>query len=71
MPFSPSVTACRRAREPSIAITHGCAPLGSRTAPAGTTTEFVIFNGSLAAGQTNIIPGTYSGTIRVTATGSE
>jgi hypothetical protein len=39
-------------------------------APAGTLTEFVIFNGSLAAGQTNITPGTYSGTIRVTATGN-
>jgi hypothetical protein len=39
-------------------------------APTGTLTEFVIFNGSLAAGQTNIAPGTYSGTIRVTATGN-
>jgi hypothetical protein len=39
-------------------------------APTGTTTEFVIFNGSLAAGQTNIVPGNYSGTIRVTATGN-
>jgi spore coat protein U-like protein len=28
----------------------------------------VIFNGSLGAGQTNIAPGTYTGTIRVTAT---
>ena len=36
--------------------------------PAGLLTEYVIFNGSLAAGQTNIAPGTYSGTIRVTAT---
>jgi hypothetical protein len=39
-------------------------------APAGTTTEYVIFNGSLGAGQTNIVPGTYTGTIRVTATGN-
>jgi hypothetical protein len=39
-------------------------------APTGTQTEYVIFNGSLAAGQTNIAPGTYSGTIRVTATGN-
>ena len=39
-------------------------------APTGTTTEFVIFNGSLTAGQTNILPGAYSGTIRVTATGN-
>jgi hypothetical protein len=38
------------------------------TAPASTLTEYVIFNGSLAAGQTNIAPGTYTGTIRVTAT---
>ena len=38
------------------------------TLPAGLLTEYVIFNGSLAAGQTNIAPGTYSGTIRVTAT---
>ena len=36
--------------------------------PAGLLTEYVIFQGSLAAGQTNIAPGTYSGTIRVTAT---
>jgi hypothetical protein len=39
-------------------------------APAGTVTEFVIFKGALAATQTNITPGTYSGTIRVTATGN-
>lgn len=37
-------------------------------APAGLLLEYVIFNGSLTAGQTNIEPGTYSGTIRVTAT---
>ena len=37
-------------------------------APASTKLEYVIFNGTLAAGQTNIAPGTYSGTIRVTAT---
>jgi len=36
--------------------------------PSGTMTEFVIFNGSLTAVQTNTVPGTYSGTIRVTAT---
>lgn len=36
--------------------------------PTGLVTEYVIFNGSLGAGQTNIAPGTYSGTIRVTAT---
>jgi len=38
--------------------------------PTGTLTEYVIFNGSLTAAQTNIIPGNYSGTIRVTATGN-
>ena len=37
-------------------------------APTSLLTEYVIFNGSLAAGQTNVAPGTYSGTIRVTAT---
>jgi spore coat protein U-like protein len=37
-------------------------------APTGLLTEYVIFNGSLGAAQTNIAPGTYSGTIRVTAT---
>jgi hypothetical protein len=36
--------------------------------PAGTMTEYVIFNGSLTAVQTNTVPGTYSGTIRITAT---
>lgn len=38
--------------------------------PAGTLTEYVIFNGSLAAAQTNIVPGSYTGTIRITATGN-
>lgn len=37
-------------------------------APTGLLTEYVIFNGSLAAAQTNVAPGIYSGTIRVTAT---
>ena len=36
--------------------------------PTGSVNEFVIFNGSLTAVQTNTVPGTYSGTIRVTAT---
>ena len=36
--------------------------------PVGVLTEYVIFNGSLTAGQTNITPGSYTGTIRVTAT---
>jgi hypothetical protein len=38
--------------------------------PTGTLTEYVIFNGSLSAAQTNIAPGSYTGTIRVTATGN-
>jgi hypothetical protein len=38
------------------------------TAPATTTSEYVIFNGSLTATQTNTIPGSYSGMIRITAT---
>jgi hypothetical protein len=38
--------------------------------PTGTLTEYIIFNGSLAAAQTNIVPGAYTGTIRVTATGN-
>lgn len=38
------------------------------TAPAGLVNEFVIFSGSLSAAQTNTVPGTYSGTIRITAT---
>ena len=48
-----------------------CAAAGAQltlSAPTGTLTEYVIFNGALGAGQTNIAPGTYSGTIRVTAT---
>lgn len=51
-----------------------CAPASAtaaqltQPAPTGTLTEYVIFNGTLTAGQTNIAPGTYAGTIRVTAT---
>lgn len=60
----------------SAAITSAftsCTGTGNQltlAAPAGTQTEYVIFNGSLSAAQTNIAPGTYSGTIRVTATGN-
>ena len=39
-------------------------------APTGTLTEYVIFNGSLSAAQTNTLPGSYTGTIRITATGN-
>ena len=37
-------------------------------APTGLTTEYVIFNGSLTAGQTNVTPGTYTGVITIQAT---
>lgn len=40
----------------------------SETAPTSVTTEYVIFNGTLPASATNVAPGLYSGTIRVTAT---
>jgi hypothetical protein len=40
----------------------------SLSAPAGLTTEYVIFNGSLSAAQTNVTPGTYTGVITIQAT---
>jgi hypothetical protein len=40
----------------------------TQAAPTGTNTEYVIFNGSLTAAQTNTVPGTYNGVIRITAT---
>jgi spore coat protein U-like protein len=49
----------------SCAATGNVLTLGT---PTGLVNEFVIFNGSLTAAQTNTAPGTYSGTIRVTAT---
>lgn len=61
----------------STAITtafSSCVPADGTTevarllAPTGTTLEYVIFNGSLTEAQTNITPGTYNGTIRITAT---
>ncbi len=61
----------------SAAITSAfssCTPVSATggvltlTAPAATTTEYVIFNGGLTAAQTNTIPGTYNGVIRITAT---
>jgi hypothetical protein len=51
-----------------------CAPASAATAmltqptPTTTVTEYVIFSGSLTAAQTNVAAGTYSGTIRITAT---
>jgi hypothetical protein len=50
-----------------------CSAAGNQltlAAPAGVVTEYVIFNGSLSAAQTNTVPGSYVGTIRVTATGN-
>ena len=55
-----SFTSCVPASTTASQLTLG--------APSGTLTEYVIFNGSLAAAQTNIAPGTYAGTIRITAT---
>jgi spore coat protein U-like protein len=37
-------------------------------APAGLSTQYVVFNGALTAAQTNTTPGAYTGTIRVLAT---
>jgi len=51
-----------------------CSPATGTTAvltvaaPTALVAEFVIFNGSLSAAQTNTVPGTYTGTIRITAT---
>lgn len=52
----------------SCAPADGTTVVGTRTAPAGPVTEFVIFNGSLSTTQTVITPGTYNGVIRITAT---
>jgi spore coat protein U-like protein len=57
-----------------VTVFAACAPLVGTTAvltlkaPVGTATEYVIFNGSLTAAQTNTTPGAYTGTIRITAT---
>ncbi|HEX8829612.1 MAG TPA: hypothetical protein VF705_00510 [Longimicrobium sp.] len=52
----------------SCAPATGTTGVLTLTAPAATTTEYVIFNGSLTAAQTNTVPGTYNGVIRITAT---
>lgn len=46
----------------------GTTVVATLTAPAGLLTEYVIFNGSLTAAQTNTTPGTYTGTIEIVAT---
>ena len=46
----------------------GTTAVATLGAPTATTTEYVIFNGSLLATQTDIAPGDYTGTIRITAT---
>ncbi|MDQ2667437.1 MAG: hypothetical protein M3Z05_15685 [Gemmatimonadota bacterium] len=57
-----------------VSVFSSCTPATGTTAvatlaaPTATTTEYVIFNGSLLATQTDIAPGVYSGTIRITAT---
>jgi hypothetical protein len=52
----------------SCAPATGTAAVLTVAAPAALVNEFVIFNGSLSAAQTNTVPGNYSGTIRITAT---
>lgn len=47
---------------------NGTSSVLTIAAPTATLTEYVIFNGSLTGAQTNTVPGTYTGTIRVTAT---
>lgn len=57
-----------------VSAFSSCSPATGTTAvltvaaPTALVNEFVIFNGSLSAVQTNTVPGTYSGTIRITAT---
>jgi hypothetical protein len=46
----------------------GTAAVLTVAAPTALVNEFVIFNGALSAAQTNTVPGTYAGTIRITAT---
>jgi hypothetical protein len=46
----------------------GTAAVLTVAAPTALVNEFVIFNGALSAVQTNTVPGTYAGTIRITAT---
>lgn len=52
----------------SCAPATGTTGVLTLTAPSVVVTEYVIFNGSLTGTQTNAIPGTYNGTIRITAT---
>jgi hypothetical protein len=52
----------------SCAPATGTTAVLTQAAPTGTSTEYVIFNGSLTAAQTNTVPGTYNGVIRITAT---
>lgn len=52
----------------SCTPTTGTTAVLTLTAPTASVTEYVIFNGSLTAAQTNTIPGTYNGIIRITAT---
>jgi hypothetical protein len=61
---SSAITAAFSSCAPATATTA----VGTRTAPTGPVTEFVIFNGSLTAAQTVVTPGTYNGVIRITAT---
>lgn len=57
-----------------VSAFSSCTPATGTTAvltvaaPAALVNEFVIFKGTLSAAQTNTVPGTYAGTIRITAT---
>ncbi len=74
--IQPSFTSCGVGTTNSAvtAAFSSCAPtdpttqVGTLSAPSGTVTEYVIFNGSLSGTQTNTVPGSYVGTIRITAT---
>jgi hypothetical protein len=52
----------------SCAPATGATAVLTVTAPTALVNEFEIFSGSLSAVQTNTVPVTYSGTIRITAT---
>ena len=42
--------------------------VGSRTAPTGTVSDYIVFSGALTGTQTNTTPGTYTGVIKLFAT---
>jgi hypothetical protein len=73
--ISPTYTCGTGSTAATITSTFSsCTPATGTTAvltvaaPTALVNEFVIFNGALSAAQTNTVPGTYAGTIRITAT---